>query len=59
MRLADEDKGILVALFLMIFLGFWAASFHRPPARDAWTHYMCGDLYTGMTIEGQCQFRGG
>jgi hypothetical protein len=59
MRLAEEDKGILFAAVLMVFLGFWAASAHRSAARDGWAQYMCGDLYDGMTIEGQCQYRGG
>jgi hypothetical protein len=59
MRLAEEDKSILFAVFLMLFLGLWAARLHRPEAPDAWTQLTCGDLYARMTLEGQCQFDGG
>jgi hypothetical protein len=55
MRFAEEDTRIIVSLSLMLFLGFWAASLHRPAGRPVWSQYMCGDLYGGMTIEGHCR----
>ena len=55
MRLAEEDTRIIVGLSLMLFLAFWAASLHRPADHELWSQYVCGDLYGGMTIEGQCR----